>query len=253
MGKVVGIDLGTTNSLVAYATERGPVVIRDASGDALVPSVVSVEASGTVFVGREAQRRLLTDPSRTVYSVKRFMGRGVDDVQGEAHLLPFRVGGEPGGVVRIGVGEREFDMLKFRSMYRDAAEHQAELEPLNEASGAIFKIREDPRVTPVGRVLRRLSLDELPQLVNVLRREMSLVGPRPLPLRDYELLEPWHRKRYLVLPGMTGLWQVAGRSSLGFDDLVRLDFYYLEHWSIWLDVSILLKTIPAVLGARGAY
>ena len=108
MGKVVGIDLGTTNSLVAYATERGPVVIRDASGDALVPSVVSVDAAGTVFVGREAQRRLLTDSARTVYSVKRFMGRGVDDVQGEAHLLPFRVGGEAGGVVRIGVGDKEF-------------------------------------------------------------------------------------------------------------------------------------------------
>ena len=103
---MVGIDLGTTNSLVAYATERGPVVIRDASGDALLPSVVSVDAAGTVFVGREAQRRLLTDSSRTVYSVKRFMGRGVDDVQGEAHLLPFRVGGEAGGVVRIGVGDR---------------------------------------------------------------------------------------------------------------------------------------------------
>ena len=89
--------------------------------------------------------------------------------------------------------------------------------------------------------------------MNVLRGEMSLVGPRPLPIRDFELLEPWHRKRYLVLPGMTGLWQIAGRSTLGFDDLVRLDFYYLEHWSIWLDISILLKTIPAVLARRGAY
>jgi Fe-S protein assembly chaperone HscA len=108
MGKVVGIDLGTTNSLVAYVGSRGPVVIRDAAGDALLPSIVSVDAAGTVFVGREAQRRLLTDSARTVYSVKRFMGRGVDDVQGEAHLLPFRVGGEAGGVVRIGVGDKEF-------------------------------------------------------------------------------------------------------------------------------------------------
>jgi molecular chaperone DnaK len=128
MGKVVGIDLGTTNSLVAYATERGPVVIRDASGDALLPSVVSVDAAGTVFVGREAQRRLLTDSSRTVYSVKRFMGRGVDDVQGEAHLLPFRVGGEAGGVVRIGVGEREFtppeiSAFVLRELKRRAEEH----------------------------------------------------------------------------------------------------------------------------------
>jgi lipopolysaccharide/colanic/teichoic acid biosynthesis glycosyltransferase len=108
-------------------------------------------------------------------------------------------------------------------------------------------------VTPVGAVLRRLSLDEIPQLWNVLRGQMSLVGPRPLPLRDYAQLEGWHRKRYLVLPGITGLWQISGRSNLGFDDLVRLDFYYLENWSIWLDISILAKTIPAVLTGRGAY
>jgi exopolysaccharide biosynthesis polyprenyl glycosylphosphotransferase len=154
---------------------------------------------------------------------------------------------------RVGLNERKFDMLKFRTMRADAEEHQAELEAENEAGGALFKIRDDPRVTRVGRLLRRFSIDEIPQVLNVLRGEMSLVGPRPLPVRDYELLEPWHRKRYLVLPGMTGLWQVAGRSALGFDDLVRLDFYYLEHWSIWLDISILLKTLPAVLGARGAY
>ncbi len=144
-------------------------------------------------------------------------------------------------------------MLKFRTMYADAEARQEELEDANEAEGALFKIRDDPRVTRVGRLLRRFSIDEVPQVLNVLRGEMSLVGPRPLPLRDYELLEAWHRKRYLVLPGMTGLWQIAGRSSLGFDDLVRLDFYYLEHWSIWLDISILLKTIPAVLARRGAY
>jgi exopolysaccharide biosynthesis polyprenyl glycosylphosphotransferase len=154
---------------------------------------------------------------------------------------------------RVGVNEREFSMLKFRTMYSDAAEQQARLEELNEADGPLFKLRDDPRVTPFGRLLRRFSLDEIPQLLNVLRGEMSLVGPRPLPLRDYRRLEPWHRKRYLVLPGMTGLWQISGRSNLGFDDLVRLDFYYLENWSVWLDVSILLKTIPAVLGRRGAY
>jgi exopolysaccharide biosynthesis polyprenyl glycosylphosphotransferase len=154
---------------------------------------------------------------------------------------------------RVGLNEQDFHMLKFRTMYADAEERQADLEGANEAEGALFKIRDDPRVTRVGSVLRRFSLDEVPQVLNVLRGEMSLVGPRPLPVRDYELLEPWHRKRYLVLPGMTGLWQVAGRSSLAFDDLVRLDFYYLEHWSIWLDISILLRTLPAVLGARGAY
>jgi exopolysaccharide biosynthesis polyprenyl glycosylphosphotransferase len=154
---------------------------------------------------------------------------------------------------RIGLGEREFDMLKFRTMYADAAEHQAYLEQANEASGPLFKIRRDPRITPFGALLRRFSLDEVPQLLNVLRGQMSLVGPRPLPLRDFAQLEAWHRKRYNVLPGITGLWQISGRSNLGFDDLVRLDFYYLENWSLWMDVSILVKTVPAVLGARGAY
>jgi exopolysaccharide biosynthesis polyprenyl glycosylphosphotransferase len=154
---------------------------------------------------------------------------------------------------RVGVGEEPFRLCKFRTMYVDAADRQAELERLNEADGALFKIRRDPRVTRVGRLLRRLSLDELPNVLNVLRGEMSLVGPRPLPLRDYQLLEEWHRKRYLVLPGVTGLWQISGRSELGFDDLVRLDFYYLENWSIWLDVSILVRTLPAVATRKGAY
>jgi exopolysaccharide biosynthesis polyprenyl glycosylphosphotransferase len=154
---------------------------------------------------------------------------------------------------RRGIGKRPFRCLKFRTMHSDAEERQADLEELNEASGALFKIREDPRVTLVGRLLRRFSLDELPQLANVLRGEMSLVGPRPLPERDYEMLEDWHRKRYLVLPGITGLWQVSGRSELDFDDLVHLDFIYLERWSLALDLTILLKTIPAVLSRRGAY
>jgi exopolysaccharide biosynthesis polyprenyl glycosylphosphotransferase len=154
---------------------------------------------------------------------------------------------------RVGLGERQFGMFKFRSMYVDAGERQAGLESSNEASGPLFKIKDDPRVTRVGRFMRRYSIDEMPQVLNVLRGEMSLVGPRPLPLRDYVQLEDWHRKRYLVLPGMTGLWQVSGRIELTFDDLVRLDFYYLENWSIWLDISILAKTLPAVVARRGAY
>jgi exopolysaccharide biosynthesis polyprenyl glycosylphosphotransferase len=155
--------------------------------------------------------------------------------------------------MRRGIGQRPFACLKFRTMHTDAEESQADLEELNEATGALFKIREDPRLTPIGHLLRRFSLDELPQLVNVLRGEMSLVGPRPLPERDYEMLEDWHRKRYLVLPGLTGLWQVSGRSELDFDDLVHLDFIYLESWSLALDLTILLKTIPAVITRRGAY
>jgi exopolysaccharide biosynthesis polyprenyl glycosylphosphotransferase len=155
--------------------------------------------------------------------------------------------------IRPGIAGKPFRCLKFRTMYEGAERLQAELEQLNEKSGAVFKIRRDPRVTPVGRLLRRWSLDELPQLVNVIRGEMSMVGPRPLPMRDFERLEDWHKKRYLVLPGITGLWQVSGRSELDFDDLVRLDFLYLERWSVLLDLSILLKTIPAVLTKRGAF
>ncbi len=155
--------------------------------------------------------------------------------------------------MRRGIAQRPFACLKFRTMHIDAEDRQSDLEELNEADGALFKIRDDPRLTAVGRMLRKFSLDELPQLVNVLRGEMSLVGPRPLPERDYEMLEEWHRKRYLVLPGITGLWQVSGRSELDFDDLVHLDFIYLERWSLALDLTILLKTIPAVFTRRGAY
>jgi exopolysaccharide biosynthesis polyprenyl glycosylphosphotransferase len=155
--------------------------------------------------------------------------------------------------MRPGIGGKPFACMKFRTMVSGAERLQDDLESRNELSGAIFKIRADPRVTAVGRFLRRWSLDELPQLFNVLRGEMSLVGPRPLPQRDYNRLEAWHRKRYLVLPGMTGLWQVSGRSELDFDELVRLDFLYLERWSVFLDLTILLKTIPAVIRARGAW
>ncbi len=155
--------------------------------------------------------------------------------------------------VRPGIAGKPFSCFKFRTMRDRADQVQDDLEPLNEQSGALFKIRHDPRLTKVGRFLRRFSLDELPQLVNVVRGEMSLVGPRPLPMRDFERLEEWHKKRYLVLPGITGLWQVSGRSELDFDDLVRLDFLYLERWSMLLDLSILLKTIPAVFMRRGAF
>jgi exopolysaccharide biosynthesis polyprenyl glycosylphosphotransferase len=155
--------------------------------------------------------------------------------------------------MRPGIGGIAFACLKFRTMYRDADQRQADLESLNEASGALFKIRDDPRMTRIGRAMRRYSIDELPQLFNVLLGQMSLVGPRPLPQRDYDRLEDWHKKRYLVLPGITGLWQVSGRADLDFDDLVRLDFLYLERWSVFLDLSILLKTVPAVISRRGAF
>lgn len=154
---------------------------------------------------------------------------------------------------RPGLGGAPFDCLKLRTMIVGADQMQSTLEQDNEADGALFKIRRDPRVTRVGAFLRRFSLDELPQLLNVLRGEMSLVGPRPLPERDYELMTDRHRRRYEVLPGMTGLWQISGRSDLTFDELVRLDFQYLEAWSISLDLAIIAKTIPAVIRRHGAY
>jgi exopolysaccharide biosynthesis polyprenyl glycosylphosphotransferase len=155
--------------------------------------------------------------------------------------------------MRPGIGGAPFACIKFRTMRSGADQMQADLESLNEASGPLFKIRHDPRLTRVGRLLRRFSLDEVPQLFNVLAGQMSLVGPRPLPQRDFDQLEEWHKKRYLVLPGITGLWQVSGRSELDFDDLVRLDFLYLERWSVGLDLAILFKTVPAVLTRRGAF
>jgi len=155
--------------------------------------------------------------------------------------------------IRPGIGGEPFACFKFRTMRSDADDLQADLESENEASGPLFKIRQDPRTTRVGAFLRRYSLDELPQLFNVIAGQMSLVGPRPLPQRDFDQLEEWHKKRYLVLPGVTGLWQVSGRSELDFDDLVRLDFLYLERWSVGLDLTILLKTIPAVVLRRGAF
>ena len=154
---------------------------------------------------------------------------------------------------RIGRDRRPFRMFKFRSMFRDAEQQRAALEHLNEAEGPLFKIRDDPRVTKVGKIMRRFSLDELPQLWNVLRGDMSLVGPRAPLAGEVEQYDAWQTRRLAVTPGLTGLWQVSGRSELSFDEMVMLDFYYIENWSIGLDVKILLRTIPAVLTGHGAF
>ncbi|MDQ3658577.1 MAG: exopolysaccharide biosynthesis polyprenyl glycosylphosphotransferase [Actinomycetota bacterium] len=154
---------------------------------------------------------------------------------------------------RAGADEEVFICLMFRSMHEDAGLRQSELEILNEAEGAAFKIKEDPRVTPFGRFLRRWSLDELPQLVNVLKGDMSLVGPRPLPLRDFERMGEPHKRRLAAVPGMTGLWQISGRSNLPFEEMVRLDLFYIENWSLSFDVKIILRTLGAVLRREGAY
>jgi exopolysaccharide biosynthesis polyprenyl glycosylphosphotransferase len=154
---------------------------------------------------------------------------------------------------RVGLGQRRFRCFKFRTMYPGAETRQAALEAHNEASGAIFKIRGDPRVTPVGRLLRRFSLDELPQLLNVVRGDMSIVGPRPLPMRDNELMEDWHKRRHVVLPGITGPWQISGRSDLGFEEMIQLDFRYIENWSLTSDLRIMARTVATVFAGKGAY
>ncbi|HET7480022.1 MAG TPA: sugar transferase [Rubrobacteraceae bacterium] len=154
---------------------------------------------------------------------------------------------------RAGVDEKVFICYMFRSMYEDAESRQEEVEALNEADGPVFKMKRDPRVTPVGRFLRRWSIDELPQLINVLKGEMSLVGPRPLPLRDFERMGELHKRRLAAIPGMTGYWQISGRSNLSFEEMVRLDLYYIENWSLSFDLKIILRTLGAVLRREGAY
>ena len=154
---------------------------------------------------------------------------------------------------RYGLHRRVFEIYKFRTMVQDAEVRQAALESLNEASGPVFKLKTDPRITKFGSFLRKTSLDELPQLINVLRGEMSLVGPRPLPLRDVSKFdESWLLRRFSVLPGLTCLWQVGGRSNTSFEEWIRLDLKYIDGWSLGLDMQILLMTIPAVLRGSGA-
>jgi exopolysaccharide biosynthesis polyprenyl glycosylphosphotransferase len=155
---------------------------------------------------------------------------------------------------RVGLNKRRFRLVKFRTMFDGANQQQQQLEHLNEADGPVFKIRSDPRVTRLGKLLRRYSIDELPQLFNVLKQDMSLVGPRPLPVRDVERIDKQgHKRRFSVKPGITCLWQVNGRSDVSFDHWVRLDLEYIDSWSLGLDMRILLKTIPAVVKGSGAY
>ncbi|MFO7680001.1 MAG: sugar transferase [Chloroflexota bacterium] len=197
----------------------------------------------------------------------RFMKRSLDLATVVVATIPALVVGalialaikldSPGPViysgVRVGRNGKLFKMYKFRSMVVDAHEQKAALEELNEADGPLFKIKDDPRLTRVGRAIRKTSLDELPQLWNVLLGNMSLVGPRPPLPEEVEMYKLWHRQRLTIIGGLTGLWQVSGRSDLTFDELCLLDIYYIENWSISLDIRILLQTIPHALFARGAY
>jgi len=155
--------------------------------------------------------------------------------------------------VRIGKGGRPFTCHKFRTMHLGADREKEKLTALNEAQGALFKIRNDPRITRMGRVLRRTSLDEFPQLYNILKGDMSLVGPRPQVPEEVDQYQEWHKKRLETRPGLTGLWQVSGRSNLSFDEMCLLDIYYIENWSPVLDTKILLRTFPKVILGDGAY
>lgn len=154
---------------------------------------------------------------------------------------------------RIGMNKRRFKIWKFRTMVTNAEQLMASLEKMNEVSGPVFKMKNDPRITRIGKFLRKSSIDELPQLLNVLKGDMSLVGPRPLPVRDYDgFNEDWQRRRFSAKPGITCLWQVNGRSGISFDQWMRLDLQYMDEWSLWLDLKILARTVPAVVRGSGA-
>ncbi len=154
---------------------------------------------------------------------------------------------------RLGRNGRKFVFYKFRSMYYDAQKKLTELERFNEASGPVFKIKNDPRITPVGRFLRKFSIDELPQFVNVLMGNMSIVGPRPPLPREVKRYEPWQRRRLSMRPGLTCFWQINGRSKIAFDEWIKLDLQYIDNWSLWLDFKIFIKTIPVVILGIGAH
>lgn len=207
---------------------------------------------------------VLADPPR---GIRRWIKRGIDVMIAGPLLLMvlplmavIAIGiklTSPGPILfaqqRYGFNRRRFRMLKFRTMVQDAELRQASLESINEAGGPVFKIKSDPRVTKIGKILRRTSLDELPQLIQVLRGDMSLVGPRPLPLRDVARFdEPWLLRRFSVPPGLTCLWQIGGRSETKFDEWIKLDLQYVDQWSLVLDLRILARTIPAVFRGTGA-
>jgi exopolysaccharide biosynthesis polyprenyl glycosylphosphotransferase len=197
---------------------------------------------------------------------RRYLKRVIDIVVSLSAIIFFSpiliavaiaVSTSPGPVIfkqqRYGLKKRKFTMYKFRSMVVDAEKKQAQVEHLNETDGPAFKVKNDPRVTRVGAFMRKLSIDELPQLFNVLIGNMSLVGPRPLPARDVSRFsEAWLMRRFSVQPGLTCLWQITGRSDTTFDRWVELDLQYIDNWSLCLDARILFMTVPAVLKGRGA-
>jgi exopolysaccharide biosynthesis polyprenyl glycosylphosphotransferase len=252
-----------------YEAIEQAVAISERVGVDVVFSDVFGDVFGGIFPGSGwgASALQLETHSSTYEQISRFVKRCLDVVAAACALLVLSpvfliisvliktADGGPAFFVqeRYGYRRRKFKLYKFRTMTADADDRLGALEQQNEAVGPIFKMRNDPRITPLGRWLRRISLDELPQLWNVLQGSMSLVGPRPMSVRDVSLFSSSYlMRRFRVIPGMTGLWQVSGRSELPFDQWIAMDFRYIDNWSLTLDFSILLRTIPAVLKGSGA-
>jgi len=245
---------------LAYCDERGV--------DVLLPLPPALPARGRVEIATlDGFDSPLLGLRRTPSSEVGLALKRVVDVLGALFLIlcsaPVMIGvalgikmSSPGPIVfkqtRAGRNGRKFTMLKFRSMVIDAEARKAELQHLNEMSGPVFKIARDPRITAIGAFIRKTSLDELPQFFNILWGDMSLVGPRPPLPSEVEQYKPWQRRRLSVKPGLTGLWQVSGRNNIDFEEWMRLDLRYIDDWSLWLDVKILLRTVPAVVFKSGA-
>lgn len=228
-----------------FALKIGRSVV-DQVGDVAVSTVQTGSMYGSPSLGAKTVLDVLVSATLLILSAPLLLV--------VAALIKFE---SPGPVLfvqkRIGLNKRLFDIYKFRTMRADAEQLQADLEQHNEVDGPAFKMKNDPRITPLGKWLRKTSIDELPQLFNVLKGDMSLVGPRPLPVRDFKGFEvDIHRRRFSVKPGITCLWQISGRSNISFNTWMELDMNYIDKWSFWLDLKILLKTIPAVLSRTGA-
>jgi lipopolysaccharide/colanic/teichoic acid biosynthesis glycosyltransferase len=241
-------------------SKRIPIRVVSAESDYIFSAVGLRDIAGIPLYTPERQR---------IDAAKRLVKRFFDIVVASLMLLVF----SPvfllvavatkleshGPVFSLTDQERNFEFFKFRSMVREADEKKPTLLHRNETNGALFKMRNDPRLTKVGKIIRRFSMDELPQLINVIKGEMSLVGPRPLPVEDFKRLQEedhmggYYRHRARTKPGMTGLWQISGRSDLGFREMVLLDLYYIENQSLLFDLEILAQTIPVVLFGKGAY
>jgi exopolysaccharide biosynthesis polyprenyl glycosylphosphotransferase len=269
------LDRQPVDEVVFAVPGKHPQILRDAMAscevrgvDVLVNLPSTVPSKGTMQIANVSGFEYpLLNLRRTPTSEARLAAKRILDLTGAligiiltgpvmlATTIAIRVT-DPGPVlfrqVRAGRNGRKFTMLKFRSMVMDAEKRKAELVHLNEMDGPVFKIKRDPRITRVGRFIRKTSIDELPQLFNILFGDMSLVGPRPPLPSEVEQYEPWQRRRLSVKPGLTGMWQVSGRNQIDFEEWMKMDLEYIDKWSLWLDIKIILKTIPAVVLRSGA-